>query len=93
MILHIGKGKSVKERDILGIFDLDNSTVTAAGRAFLSRATKEKRVSYADDDIPRSFLLMKDGRVILSHLSTSALNARVEEGRDLRNGRMNEETG
>ena len=90
MILHIGKGKSVRERDILGIFDLDNSTVTATGRAFLSRATKEKRVSYADDDIPRSFLLMIDGRVILSPLSTSALNARVKEGRDVRGIANNE---
>lgn len=91
MILHIGKGKSVRERDIIGIFDLDNSTVTATGRAFLSHATREKRVSSADEDIPRSFLLMDDGRVILSPLSTSALYARVEEGRDLRNGRVNEE--
>lgn len=87
MILHIGKGKSVIEKEIIGIFDLDNSTVTATGRAFLSHATKKKRVSAADEDIPRSFLLMDDGRVILSPLSTSALYARVEESRDLRGGK------
>ncbi len=57
MILHIGNGKTVRRRDIIGIFDMDNVTVTAAGRAFLSRAQKEGRVSAADYDIPRSFLL------------------------------------
>ena len=38
------------------------ASITAVGRAFLSRASKEKRVKYADDDIPRSFILcVEDG--------------------------------
>ena len=56
MILHIGNGKTVQQRDIIGIFDMDNTTVTAAGREYLSRAQREGRVSYADYDIPRSFI-------------------------------------
>ena len=83
MILHIGNGNTVRERDIVGIFDLDNATVTALGRAFISRATKEKRVSYADADIPRSFILLTDGKVVLSHISSSALFARIKERRDI----------
>lgn len=62
MILHIGNGKTVGQRDIIGIFDMDNTTVTAAGREYLSRAQREGRVSYADHDIPRSFILcVEDG--------------------------------
>ena len=80
MVLHIGKGKTVKEREIVVIFDLDNASVTAGGRAFLSRATKEKRVSYADDDIPRSFILKEDGKIILSSHSSAALRTRAEQG-------------
>lgn len=80
MILHIGKGNTVKTRDIIGIFDLDNASVTATGRAFLSRATKEKRVSYADEDIPRSFILTDQGNVILSSHSSTALRTRAEQG-------------
>ena len=84
MILHIGNGKTVKRREIIGIFDMDNVTVTAGGRAFLSRAQKEGRVSAADYDIPRSFILC-DGeeeqtdRVILSHISSLSLAARAED--------------
>ena len=48
MILHIGNGKTVHQRDIIGIFDMDNTTVTAAGREYLARAQREGRVSYAD---------------------------------------------
>ncbi|MBQ8174410.1 MAG: DUF370 domain-containing protein [Clostridia bacterium] len=84
MILHIGNGKTVRKKDIIGIFDFDNVTVTAGGRAFLSRAQKESRVSVADADIPRSFLLLdgekkKESRVILSHISSLSLGARGEE--------------
>ena len=81
MILHIGNGKTVRRRDIIGIFDIDNVTVTAGGRAFLSRAQKEGRVSAADYDIPRSFILCDDkerDRVILSHISSPSLAARAE---------------
>ncbi len=62
MILHIGNGKTVKQKGIIGIFDLDNVTVRATGKQFISRAAREGRVEYADDDIPRSFLLVDDGR-------------------------------
>ena len=38
MYLHLGQETVVRERDIIGIFDLDNTTVSrsrlAAGRAF-----------------------------------------------------------
>jgi hypothetical protein len=61
MILHIGNGKTVHQRDIIGIFDMDNTTVTAAGREYLARAQREGRVSYADYDIPRSFILCVEG--------------------------------
>lgn len=84
MILHIGNGKTVRKKNIIGIFDFDNVTVTAGGRAFLSRAQKEGRVSAADADIPRAFLLLdeegneKKDRVILSHISSLSLGARAE---------------
>lgn len=62
MILHIGNGKSVRQREIIGIFDLDNVTVRSSGKKFISRASREGRVEYADEDIPRSFLLIDGER-------------------------------
>ncbi len=58
MIFHIGKGNTLKTEDIIGIFDLDNATVSGTTRRFLSAATHRKQVFYGDYDIPRSFLLV-----------------------------------
>ena len=57
MFLHIGNGKSVKKRDIIGIFDLDSATVTKTGKDFLGRKEREGLLEYEDLDLPRSFIL------------------------------------
>lgn len=57
MILHIGNGKTVRGEEIVGIFDLDNATLSKESRTFLSCATRAGEVSYADSDIPRAFLI------------------------------------
>ena len=85
MYLHIGNGKSVKKKDIIGIFDLDTSTVTKTGKDFIAKNEREGAVEYADDDLPRSFVLVdEDGKskVRLSRISSRGLLARVNENID-----------
>ncbi len=79
MIFHIGRGKYVRDRDVVGVFDMDTATVSRHTRNFLSKKNKEKRVTAADVDIPRSFLLLREdgGRVVLSHISPRALVSRA----------------
>ncbi len=76
MYLHIGNGETVRQKDILGIFDMDTATVSGVTREFLSRAEKEKRLFYKDDSLPRTFLILnkkENTRVLLSHISTQGL--------------------
>ena len=40
MYLHLGQDIIVNERDIVGVFDLDNSTISRHTREFLSKAQK-----------------------------------------------------
>ena len=87
MYLHIGKGKTVKEENIIGIFDLDTSTVSSVTKEFLNRKEKEGLTEYESYDLPRSFVLCKDGKskkykVILSRISSSGLNDRSVGGYD-----------
>ena len=35
MYLHIGKGKSVREEEVIGIFDLDTSTISSITKKFI----------------------------------------------------------
>ena len=82
MFCHIGNGKSVPKKDIIGIFDLDSSTVTKQGKEFINRKEKEGLVEYDDEDLPRSFVLCEEGgkyKVKLSRISTHGLKQRAEE--------------
>ncbi len=50
MYLDIGGEQLIRTKDLLGIFDLDNTTVNKATREYLSEAEKtgfSKTVSYA----------------------------------------------
>ena len=85
MFLHIGKGKSIKKKEIIGIFDLDTATVSGLTKRLMNRMTKEGRVTYMDTDLPRSFVFSvnSDGEHIeLSRISSSGLHARLTEGYD-----------
>ncbi len=82
MYLHIGNRQSVKKKDVIGIFDLDTSTVTKTGKEFLNGLEKKGAVDYFDDDLPRSFVLVGDKkrcRAKLSRISSKGLLARVNE--------------
>ena len=82
MYLHIGNGKSVKKRDIIGIFDLDTSTVSKTGKDFINKKSKAGLLEYGDDDLPRSFVLVDEGkvsRVFLSRISVQGLKLRASE--------------
>ena len=83
MYLHIGNGKSVKQKDIIGIFDLDTATVSKITKDFINKRQREGAVTYLDSDLPRAFILLgKKGktRVRLSRISTSGLKVRLESG-------------
>ena len=80
MYLHLGQAVVTPEREIVGVFDLDNSSWAHKTREFLDRAEDEGRVVMAGDDLPRSFVLCRDGTVYLSQLSSTTLRNRVENG-------------
>ncbi len=83
MYLHIGNGVSVKKKDVIGIFDLDTSTISKITREFINKNQKKGKVSYTDLDLPRSFILTDekgDKKVRLSRISTIGLKQRSETG-------------
>lgn len=81
MYLHVGNNKNIRERDIIGIFDMDNSTVSHITRKYLADAEKENRLISASDEIPKSFIVYKENGIIkvcISQISTSSLLGRTE---------------
>jgi hypothetical protein len=81
MYRHVGNNKNIRISSILGIFDMDNSTVSATTRRFLSLGQKKMIVESAALEIPKSFVVYKEKneyRICFSQLSTSALKGRLE---------------
>ncbi len=88
MFLHIGNGITVRQKDIIGIFDLDTASMSADTKKFLRNAEKRNDLlDAAKGEIPRSFLLVGGRRrvnssdeglgVKLSLISTAGLKLRL----------------
>ena len=77
MYLHIGEDTLVRDKDIIGIFDMDTSTVNKATRDYLKKAEKDKRVIYVNYDLPKCFVVTDD-KVYVSPINTGTLNKRAK---------------
>ena len=82
MYLHLGQDKVVNMDEIIGIFDLDTSTVSKSTRDYLAKAEKDGCVTNVCTDLPKSFIVCKgrDGKthVYISQISSSTLLKRTE---------------
>ena len=79
MFIHIGAGSVLRDREVIGFFDMDGKWDSEVTKDFLKRYDKGGRTVTAGDDLPRSFVLTDD-RLVFTHISTSALKSRAEEG-------------
>lgn len=79
MYVYLGGDAAVEKERIVGLFEMDNTSWSYLTREFLSRAEREGRVTAAGEDIPRSFVLCTDKKVILTQPSTAALVRRLED--------------
>lgn len=72
MYIHLGRDYVINDRDIIGIFNLETTTITPRGREFLNYAQKNGAVVSLSDELPQSYVLA-DGAVVdtvyLSELS------------------------
>ena len=83
MFLHVGNNKNIRTKNVIGIFDMDNSTVSSVTRKYLSAKQKQNLVESAMDEIPKSFVIYVDEgeyKICFSQLSTAALMGRLEQG-------------
>ncbi len=80
MYLSIGNDMAVREKSIIGIFDMDNTSTSKRTRDFLAKAEKEGQVIPCDD-LPKSFVLTTEygmSRVHLTSLSSYTLEKRLK---------------
>lgn len=79
MYVPIGNDMSVREKSIVGIFDLDNCSWSHRTREFLQKAEENGEIVPATDDLPKSFILTVQyglTRVYLSQFSAGTIEKR-----------------
>ncbi len=82
MIVHIGGEISVNSDDIIGVFDLDNTSVSKKTREFLTKAQRAKKIKEVSYELPRTFIVCSDSEkretVYLTQISSKAIARRAE---------------
>ena len=80
MYLNIGGDMAVRDTTIIGIFDLDKTTVSGRTKEFLAAAEREGQVVPCDE-LPKAFVLTAEygmNRLYLTSLNTSTLEKRMK---------------
>lgn len=78
MYIHLGNNKMIKMEEIVGIFDIESTTISKRSRDFLTKAEKAGQVRTLSYDLPKSFVLCapknkKNQKVYISQISSSTL--------------------
>ena len=85
MYLHAGNNKIIRTKSIIGIFDMDNATLSADTRSFLKKVQGDGLLEISKTEIPKSFILyeknenIKQTAVCISQLSTLSLVSRAKK--------------
>ena len=83
MYLHIGNDYIVNTSEIVGIFDIENSSISKDTKDYFVKAEKNKRVIYCTYDFPKSFIVCLDKNftetVYVSQLSCATLLKRFNK--------------
>ena len=79
MYIHLGMNEVVNEKEIVGIFDIDNCSIGKHTRTFFRIAEQQGRVRNVSEDLPKSFILTeknRENRVYISAISANTLKKR-----------------
>ena len=85
MYLHLGNETVIKTDDIIGIFDLDTSTVSKHTRNYLSMCEKNKEAFTVSYELPKSFILCneeKGQKIYIGQLSSKTIQKRLLSRKD-----------
>lgn len=83
MYIHLGRSTLVKQSHIIGVFDLENTTISKHTRDFLKRSEEKGIVINVCTDIPKSFVVVKDAveeKVYITQISAATIRKRNKLG-------------
>lgn len=83
MLLHLGNDYTVNTKNIVGIFDIENTSTSQITKDFLNESAKKKRVVNCTFEMPKSFVVCIDKdlteTVYISQMSCATLLKRYKK--------------
>lgn len=83
MVLHLGKNIVINTKYIIGIFDIEKTSVKPDINNFLKEYTKKSQVINVSYDMPKTFILYKKAdieKIFILSISAKTLTKRIEMG-------------
>lgn len=86
MFLHLGENTVISTENLVGIFDMDNTTVSKITRDYLTKMQKENKIVNVSYELPKSFILCRDKKtkeeiLYISPISTQTLIKRIQNNK------------
>ncbi len=82
MYIHLGQETVIKSDEVIGIFDLESTTISKNSRDFLTKAEKKGEVKTVSYELPKSFIVCsnkkRNQKVYISQISSATLQKRSE---------------
>ena len=84
MFLHLGNDVVVTSKEIVAVFDMDNTTTARQSRDFLAHAQKLDMIVDICDDLPKSYVVVHSRgitKVYISSVSSKTIAKRARSGK------------
>lgn len=76
MYVHLGNEITINDKGIIGIFDIENTSLANDTRDFLKKSTGSGKIVNVSYEMPKSFIVC-DNKVYISQISASSLYKRA----------------
>lgn len=75
MFLFLGGDVIVPKKDVIGIFDIEECSVSRMTADYLNSCQKKEQVVYISQDMPKSFVVCTE-KTYISNVSNDTINRR-----------------
>lgn len=83
MYLHLGNEVLINTKNLIGIFDIENSSTSKNTKNYLNLASKNKNIVNVSFDMPKSFVVTLDEdfseKVYITPISCATLKKRFDK--------------
>jgi len=81
MYIHIGGEYMIKKESIVGIFDLENTTISKATKEYLKDKEKKHIIINVNEEMPKTFIILEekgDKKVYITSISSKTIKKRFK---------------